>query len=158
MMKKFKRPWLTSAGLEISREQLRKISESWDQETWEQYLTWYETPRSESLHPQRRYDQLCETSTESIFILAQSNSDNDLKKRVSTYLAVLTQQQRQVIEMIFWEGRSERHVARDLGINHKSVHRIKFRALKKISSLIKEGPSSRTMRGKFLPSQWKRGK
>lgn len=139
-------PWLLADGKITPDEHLKTLTPSWSAETWERYLTWFETPRSESLLTPWRYDQICEESTESIFEFAQSNADDDLKNRVESYLRFLTGQQRQVVEMIFWEGRSERYVAQQLGINHKSVHRLKLRALKKITQLLKGGPSSRLMR------------
>lgn len=143
------RPWLLADGKITPDEHLKTLTPFWSVETWERYLAWYETPRSESLIPSWKYDQICEESTESIFEFAQSNADDDLKNRVESYLGLLTGQQRQVVEMIFWEGRSERFVAQQLGINHKSVHRLKLRALKKITHLLKGGPSSRLMRGEI---------
>lgn len=144
-------PWLQMNGKLTPDEYLKRLTPSWDAETWERYLAWYETPRAESLVSPRKYDQICEEATDSIFVNAQSNADDDLKNRVSVYLAGLTEQQRQVIDMIFWHGRSERFVARALGINQKSVHRLKFRALKKIGHLLKGGLTSRIMRGEISP-------
>lgn len=145
------RPWLLENGDRTPDDHLKTLTPYWSAEIWESYLTWFETPRPESLIAPWRYDQICEESTESIFEFAQSNADDELKNRVAQYLAELTKQQRQVIEMIFWEGRSERFVAQSLGINHKSVHRLKLRALKKITHLLKGGPSSRLMRGEISP-------
>ena len=82
---------------------------------------------------------------------AQTNADDELKSVVSKFLLRLTPQQRRVIEMIFWDGRSERYVAEHLSINQKSVHRLKLRALSKIRDLLKGGLSSRIMRGETSP-------
>lgn len=143
------RPWLLSDGKTTPDEHLKALTPFWSAEMWDRYLAWYETPRPESLIPPWRYDQICEENTQSIFDLAQSNAEAELKNRVESHLAQLTGQQRQVVEMIFWEGRSERYVAQQLGINQKSVHRMKLRALKKITHLLKGGLSSRVMRGEI---------
>lgn len=145
------RPWLDSRGLLLTDDDLRCVSRSWCAETWERYLAWYEAPRAESLVTSRKYEKVCEESAESIFVSAQSNADDDLKGRVSTYLAGLTEQQRRVIELTFWAGRSERYVARELGISQASVHGLKKRAISKISGLLKGAISSRIMRGEVSP-------
>jgi RNA polymerase sigma factor (sigma-70 family) len=140
-------PWLLTNGNATPEKYLRELTPNWDTETWERYLAWYEAPRSESLLPPRRYDQICEEATESIFVRAQSHADGDLRSRIGKYLATLTGQQRQVTELIFWHGRSERYVADKLGISQQSVHRLKQRSLKRIKHLLKEGVASRIMRG-----------
>ncbi len=143
--------WLDVHGQPISDSHLKMLSKTWSAQTWEAYLTWYQMPRAESLVSPRRYDQLREQTTESLFGIAQSNADDALKDRISVYLDGLTEQQRQVIEMVFWQGRSERYVAHELGIRQQSVHRLKNRSLKKIRDLLREGVVSRIKRGEISP-------
>lgn len=142
-------PWLLANGKATPEKHLRELSSSWDANTWERYLAWYETPRSESLLPPRRYDQVCEVTTETIFARAQSSAGVGLKRRVDKYLASLTGQQREVVQLIFWHGRSERYVAEKLGISQQSVHRLKQRSLKRIKHLLKEGVASRIVSGEI---------
>lgn len=42
-------PWLDSTGAEVSTEQLKEISKQWDSQTWESYLSWYESNGNKSL-------------------------------------------------------------------------------------------------------------
>ncbi len=144
-------PWLDERGFPLSDEQLRSVSRSWDEATWNKYLEWHETPRAESLLRPQEYDEACEKLEESVFVDAQSSADDELKTRIGMLLSSLTDQQRRVLEPIFWQGWSERRVAQELKLNHKSVHRLKERALNKISKLLKGGPSSRIMRGEISP-------
>lgn len=147
-------PWLLENGKHTPEDQLKTLTPSWSAETWEKYLVWFENQngqRAESLISPRRYDGICATQEESIFTLSQSCADDDLRNAVGDYLKTLTEQQHRVIEMIFWEGRSERFVSQELGINRGSVHRLKQRALSKIKSLLKGGCSSRIMRGEISP-------
>jgi RNA polymerase sigma factor (sigma-70 family) len=89
-----------------------------------------------------RYDRICESEEESIFsTFAQSCADDELKEKISKFLLRLTPQQQRVIEMIFWDGRSERYVAEHMSINQKSVHRLKLRALSKIKDSYSRGAS-----------------
>lgn len=145
------RPWLQMDGKVTPDEYLKTLTPGWSTETWDRYLTWFEGQGSESLISPWRYDKVCEESTESIFEFAQSNADDELRNRVAQFLAELTEQQRQVIEMIFWHGRSERYVARELGIKQVSVHGLKKRALNKISGLLKGAITSPFVRGEISP-------
>lgn len=145
-----KAPWLQMNGKVTPEEHLKTITPNWSPETWETYLIWFENQkgqRAESLVSPRRYNEVCESQEESIFVYAQSNADDDLRSVVSEYLNTLTDQQRRVVEMIFWEAKSAREVAQTLGIRHQSILRLKKRALNKINRLLKGGASSRIMRG-----------
>ncbi|MBX2988860.1 MAG: sigma-70 family RNA polymerase sigma factor [Bdellovibrionaceae bacterium] len=149
-------PWLLENGKITPEHYLRALTPYWDSETWEKYLTWFENQtgqRAESLVPPRRYTEICESQEESIFSFAQSNAEEDLRVLVGEYLHTLTDLQRRVVEMIFWDGRSTRTVALTLGIRHQSVHRLKIRALNKIKGLLREGATSRIMRGEISPNQ-----
>lgn len=147
-------PWLRTNGKVTPDDHLKSLTSQWGPETWEKYLCWFENQtgqRAESLESPKRYDEICESQEESIFVYAQSSADDDLKNLVGEYLKTLTNQQRRVIELLFWEGRSERYVAKALSVNQKSVHRLKLRAINKIRTLLKGGLSSRIMRGEISP-------
>lgn len=149
-------PWLLESGKATPEQHLRTLTPYWNAETWEKYLTWFESQegqRAESLVYPRTYTELCESQEETIFAYAQSNADDDLRALVNEYLISLTEQQRRVIELIFWDGRSTRYVAQAIGISHQSVLRLKVRALNKIRELLKGGASSRIMRGENSPIQ-----
>lgn len=148
-------PWLQQNGKPTPDEHLKTLTPKWSAELWERYLSWFESQtgaRAESILDSRKYDRICESEEESIFsTYAQFCADDELKEKISKFLLRLTPQQQRVIEMIFWDGRSERYVAEHLSINQKSVHRLKLRALSKIKDLLKGGLSSRIMRGETSP-------
>jgi RNA polymerase sigma factor (sigma-70 family) len=147
-------PWLQINGKHTPEDHLKILTSSWDTNTWEHYLKWFEDQngqRAESILPLRQYDGACETQRESIFVYGQSSADDELKQTISKYLMKLTERQRRVIELIFWEGRSERFVAKTLSISQPSVQRLRKRALNKIKGLLKGGVSSRIMGGEFSP-------
>lgn len=148
-------PWFQQNGKHTPEEHLKTLTPKWSAETWEKYLNWFENQdgtRSESIVDTKRYDKICESEEVSIFATySQTSADDELKAIISRFLLRLTPQQRRVIEMIFWEGRSERFVAEQLSINQKSVHRLKNRAMSKIKQLLKGGLSSRIMKGENSP-------
>lgn len=148
-------PWLQQNGKHTPEEYLKILTPEWSSETWEKYLNWFENQngtRAESIVNPKRYDSICEEQEESILsAYSQTSADDDLRVTISKFLLRLTPQQRRVIEMIFWEGRSERYVAQFLGINQQPVNRLKKRALSKIKDLLSEGVSSRIMKGENSP-------
>ncbi len=148
-------PWLQQNGKHTPEEYLKTLTPKWRSETWERYLNWFENQdgtRAESIVDTKRYDKICESEEESVFAAySQTSADDELKSIISKFLLRLTPQQRRVIEMIFWEGRSERFVAEQLSINQKSVHRLKIRGMSKIKQLLKGGLSSRIMKGENSP-------
>lgn len=148
-------PWLQQNGKHTPEEYLKILTPEWSSKTWEKYLSWFENQdgtRAESIVNPKRYDSICEEQEESIFAAySQTSADDELKTIISKFLLRLTPQQRCVIELIFWEGRSERYVAEQLSINQKSVHRLKIRAMSKIKQLLKGGLSSRIMKGENSP-------
>lgn len=148
-------PWLQQNGKYTPEEYLKILTPEWSSKTWEKYLSWFENQsgtRAESIVNPKRYDSICEEQEESIFAAySQTSADGELKAIISKFLLRLTPQQRRVIEMIFWEGRSERYVAQALEINQQPVNRLKKRALNKIKHLLSEGVSSRIMKGENPP-------
>lgn len=151
-------PWFQMNGEVTPTEYLKTLTSSWDAQTWERYLSWFEersSRTSETLLPPRKYDKLCDELEESIFVNSESGADKDLRARVAEYLLTLTDHQRRILELIFWDGRSERYVAQQLGIKQSTVHTLKKRAFKKIRALIEgvcrlpymRGPNSSHVKG-----------
>lgn len=143
-------PWYLMNGKITPDEHLKNLTPSWDAGTWEQYLSWLDTNDHrtvETLLLPRKYDELCDKTEEPIFVNAESGACDDLRNLVAGYLTKLTLQQRRVLEMIFWEGRSERYVATKLSINPTTVHRLKKRAFNKIKQLLQGGQRLPYMRG-----------
>lgn len=145
-----KAPWLQINGQHTPDEHLKTLTPSWSAATWEKYLKWYEDlegQRAESVVPPKKYDDICDNLEESIFVYAESSSDQDLRELVGEYLKSLSKKQQLVLNMIFWKGRSERYVAQKLGMKQQAVNQLKKRALSKIKDLAQNVVASRIMRG-----------
>lgn len=143
-------PWLNSKGQMLPDKKLKDISRRWDQETWEKYLNYLDGTISEQqIHP-NDYEKMSEKMEKSCWDLTQSDADRDSKSLVNTLFKELSTHQRKILKMIFWEGRSERFIARELNISRGTVNTIRKRALKRLNALLRPEVSaiSPLMRGK----------
>lgn len=123
------KPWLTSTGVEIPTEQLRQICKTWNQETWEEYLNWYESPRIENLIPQEIYDDLTECEHLTVFEKAGQSVSEDDRRLCNRLLTTLPIREAKILRLTFLEGRTVREIAALERIPKSSVHDLKNRAL-----------------------------
>lgn len=130
-------PWLCENGKRLSDEQIKTVSKSWDAITWEHYLCWFESPMAETLIPERSYDRKAEAMIETIFVRTQSHADDSLRNRVGKVLDGLTVKQRRIVEMTFWQGKSERQIADELNLSRSTIKVTKRRALSKLATLLR---------------------
>ncbi len=138
-MKRECKPWLDPNGKPYTEEVLKEISQNWDQETWEVYLQAQEYYLREKLIEPQRYDELADRQEETIFQRFCLSSDSETQELVEFLLTNLSPKQRFVIEQVFFEGRTEREIARELGISQPRVHLYKTKALDQIKRLMREG-------------------
>lgn len=126
-------PWLDRYGTQKSEKQIIELSRNWSPKTWEQYLSWIESPRAESLLGSKRYQTLSEEQETTIYqqFCAEDVSE-EIKNIIKDASKTLTEKQKYVLEMIYWHGRSERYIATSLGITQKAVNLIKQRSLNRI--------------------------
>ena len=143
------KPWLDEFGSLLTSAQLKKHSESWSHEVWEEYLRTIESPLSESQLSPSNFDELAEMQTENIFSFSELCADDDLKAQIKIMLNVLTKKQKRVMEMIYWENKSERQIATILKIHQTSVRDFKRSALKRLSATYCLPLTSPLMRGKI---------
>lgn len=132
-------PWLDSFGSEFPLEKLRLLSKTWDQKTWTSYVIYLEAAAKEKLVSHRRFERQINQNQASVFSHSGSGSTFETSK-LSSVLCKLTARQRQVIELVFWKGKSHREVARILGVHQSTVAEIKAGAIKKMRSLLEENP------------------
>lgn len=139
-----KRPWLCKRGFALPDEQLKLISKTWDHDTWERYLKWIETPRKESLVTHKKFKQLLKN-----YSLAELHEESELDETLHNLLTYalnsLTPKQLEVITLIFWEGRTLRYIAEQMGIHWTSVRETRDQALKKIKNKLSNTPYTRRM-------------
>lgn len=132
MKTKLNRPWLTLSDVEIPTDQLKEISKSWDEATWEAYLKWYEGSLREVLVKTEHYEILGERVSQSVFELYGHNNCPQLQSYCDHILKLLSPEQESILRKIFFEGRTERQIAFELDCSKTSVSRNKFKALSRL--------------------------
>ena len=129
------RPWLDAFGEPLPLDELKKVSQHWNSEQWESYLTTIEVGQRECQAIPEEVETL--GLGFSVFELSQQSASEDLQILVNRLLETLTSRQREIINKIFFERLSERQVAKSLMISRQGVCDLKRRALRK---LIKTAP------------------
>ncbi len=130
--KKRFQPWLTSTGVEIPTEELRTISQSWDQEIWNAYLSWYQSPRREALVAPGVYNKKGEEMVQSIFEENNQEVSSEKQALCEQLLSLLPAMEATVLRLKFFEGRTDREIAALRKISKSGVHDIKNRALSRL--------------------------
>ncbi|MBI2519475.1 MAG: sigma-70 family RNA polymerase sigma factor [Bdellovibrio sp.] len=132
-----RKPWLGQNGLPLSDKELKLASRRWDLKTWEEYLSWFDIQLKETQISPTIYNKIADNLEESIFALCSSNENSHAIASFNKFLSVLTPKQKIVIEMIFWQNKSEREIAKHLGVSRPAIQNIKKRALAQIEQMIK---------------------
>ncbi|MES3038368.1 MAG: sigma factor-like helix-turn-helix DNA-binding protein [Bdellovibrionota bacterium] len=135
------RPWLNAKGEVLSDSQINSISGTWDDGSWNQFLT--ETVEINSARPQeeqispRRYLIEAELMDESIWQCGDLPENDNLSELIRRLCRDhLSVHQQHTIRLLFWDGLSERAVAEIKGISRSTVAVQKRRALNKLKYLI----------------------
>lgn len=141
--KKTEKPWLDNRGRELPTEQLREISKSWNLQTWRRYGDSLEVqPEGKSLRP-GEYRKLEEQQTKNIFSMNDERSaSSTLSRRMTMALNCLSPRQRQVIEQIFYFGKSTEETARELALSKTTVHEHKKHAISKLKRVLSVSPNA----------------
>ena len=118
---------------------MKKISKSWSQATWEAYLDSLETKQQESLLDEPGdIENLSEEEYKDFWMLIDKEEEEKerLNRLVRASLDELTHKERKVIRKMFWEDKSERTIASEMGISQVAVTKLKSKAFKKIKKFI----------------------
>ena len=151
------RPWLNSNEKPICDSTLKRISKNWDADTWEDYLTWFQTPCKEALLRGRGYALKCEEMTETVYREYGHEHDELIAKYVDGLLGSLPKNQATVLRLYYFEGLTERQVSRRMRITHQCVN---VRKRKALFSLAQTNPEENVaaihiMRGLFSSKERK---
>ncbi len=110
MRKNLNRPWLTASNIERSTSELKEISKSWDEQTWSDYLNWFELTQQDKLVSETQYSIERESIVENIFEDETCPKSQNLCDQL---LSVLPHHQQRILRAIFFEGKTERDIAFD---------------------------------------------
>ena len=165
-MKAKQKPWLDKDGKPKSNEELKRISPSWSEATWESYWKSIESKQKEEAPffwstgtwedylsdlSKEREEYFFENpkdwenfSNEAYVQLLMSMDGTEkgldrLRVLAKTCLNQLSQRESEVLKKIFFEKKSEKQIAEDLGVSRGSIKTFKSRGLNKIKRLMTSG-------------------
>jgi DNA-directed RNA polymerase specialized sigma subunit len=133
------RPWIQPNRKPICDSILKRISRTWDAETWEAYLSWYQKPLKEALIKTFGYELICEGMTDTIYREYGYDHDEFLQKYVEILLRRVSNKQASVLRLYYLEGLTELQISQRLRVNQSSAHRRKTTALFNLSQENPEG-------------------
>ena len=132
MASKNQRPWLTSTGIEVPATDLKAISKTWSNETWEAYLKWFTSARVEARVSPEEFDDFADRETETVFETFCASSSSTDRLACEKILSTLPHAEAHVLRLIFFEGKTEREIAIAINRSQPAVHQIKRRAFSRI--------------------------
>ena len=135
-------PWLNKDGTPKSDEDLKKNSPFWSKETWEAYLSTLEKEREEYLLSDPRIIENFSAEAYARFLMSMDGTEkglDQLRVLAQTCLNQLSQRESEVLKKIFFEKKSERQIAEELGVSRNSIKSFKYRGLNKIKQTMRSG-------------------
>jgi RNA polymerase sigma factor (sigma-70 family) len=127
------KPWLDHRGHHRCIDDLIEMSASWNFKDWEKYLKSLEGGREGKSLRSRTFRKISEHQTKSVFDLyAEKSSPTALQKFIEAALEVLSDKQRDVIRLTFFEGLSLDQAAECLNLGKSTVFEHQKSALKKL--------------------------
>ena len=136
-MKNQQKPWVKKDSDTFSDQELLEVTKNWSGEEWEDYLaSTVEKPLLETLPDHSEFIENCTSNYRQAYqdMLAKNDCPN-LQSAVRAFFRSLTIREQRVIYELFWQEKSLRTVARELGIGKKAVEIYKARALSKMGRL-----------------------
>lgn len=107
-------------------------SKDWTESEWENYLSSIETPLRENQVSVDHYDRLVNESEVSIFSSAQEAANEELVSEVKSAIAKLPFSQQRVVQLTFFDLKSSREIAKQLGVSQTAVCNLKKRAIRNL--------------------------
>ena len=131
------KPWLDHRGRELPTEQLREISKDWDLKTWKRYGDSLEVqPEGKSLKP-GELRKLQAEQTKSIFAInGEIPANPTLVLKMNQALEDLSPRQRQVVDLIFYQGKTIEEAALEYGLSKATINIHKKEALAKLKGVL----------------------
>jgi len=129
MSTKKDRPWLTASEVERPLNDLKIISKSWDLQTWNAYLNWYEFSRKDKLVTTEHYNSLGESVEKNIFEEFGYKTCSKLQSFCDQLLATLPNHHERILREIYLEGKTFVQVAHELKRSRSNITYHKNKAI-----------------------------
>ena len=144
-MTKQRKQWLDEKGQLLKGQELYEAKKSWKASDWEGYLKdSVEKPLREI--PVGGPDEialLSDRASEGYADLLEVEKSSFLSKKIEQGMKILTEREREVLYALFWEGLSQRGLAKSLELNRATVVVYQKRALEKLARYLIETASGK---------------
>jgi DNA-directed RNA polymerase specialized sigma subunit len=130
MRKKLNRPWLTASDVELPTSELKEVSKSWNEQTWNDYLNWFQSGCSEKLVSKKVYDVISEELEKNVFENFGYKTCPKLQSFCDRLLSILPVNQQYILRAIFFDGKSQVVVAHEINKTRACVSQNKLKALR----------------------------
>lgn len=137
LRKQNQKPWLTSKGVAIPTQDLKEIVKTWDLQTWEAYLKWYDRPCREKLVTSEAYSEISDRQDQTIFEQFDQSVTPAKHHLCERLLAKLPEHQSAILRLYFLEGLSDAKISAIVKRSRSNVGYHKNQALK----VLKQGNS-----------------
>ena len=130
------KPWLKKYGKMRPDSEIKKLSQNWDEETWDNYLkktvevSQKELPLKSASTSERYSDQQHEVFYKNKRIDLKRNKT--LKRVLNELVDMLPEKERSLIRMIYWQNLSVRKIADVMGVSRSTVMRWHKKTLDKL--------------------------
>lgn len=129
MQKKLMRPWLTASGVERSTSELKEISKFWNEQTWNEYLDWFEIGRKDKIISPSQYNEIANSIEKNIFEEINQETCSELQSFCDRLLSTLPLHQKKILQGIYLEGKTLVLIAAQLKRSRTSIYYNKNKAL-----------------------------
>ena len=130
------KPWLNDEGKILSDSEIEKLSQNWNQETWDCYLK--ETVEvSQKELPLKSFsmsESYSDHRHEEFYAIKRIDLKRNpvLKKFINDLVDAMSEEDRMMIRMIYWEDLSIRRVAQAMEVSKSTIVRRQKKALNKL--------------------------
>lgn len=138
---KNKKPWLNFDGTTKTDEELKEVSKEWTPKNWEAYLSEQEQHQREEPHPHNILESIEEKISpeelaRGIFSYVSECNLPHFKPFVAEAIATLSPRELKVIQGVYWDSKTYREIAVQIGVTKAGAYKIHSRALEKLRLLI----------------------
>ncbi|MFK7824491.1 MAG: sigma factor-like helix-turn-helix DNA-binding protein [Oligoflexales bacterium] len=150
-----RKPWLDADGNVYPNAKLMELKRNWSLSTWEEFLqAEVDVSRQEALLHSPNHIENCSRGFGEI-VKEMDTEDHypRLQKQIRQYLKRLSKKEQQILDAIFWEGKSQRQLAKETKVSRTAITNTRDRALKKLGTFFVENLSARISAKELLKAQ-----
>lgn len=127
------KPWLNHKGQTLADRQLKKVSSSWSQKTWDEYFSYsgIDKPLASYERTKKSYDDILNHQIQNIFDNLKSGALN-----LESKIRKLNNDERHLIKLLFWENLTINQAKDVLNLSYYLTAKLKTQSFKKLEKIL----------------------